>query len=488
MSSGDNLASLTARELVALFRRRAASPVEAAREALSRIERWNGRYNAFCLVDGERALRDAGASEARWLSGKPKSHIDGVPATVKDLILTKDWPTLRGSRTIDPSQDWSEDAPAVTRMREAGAVLLGKTTTPEFGWKAVCDSPLTGITRNPWDDRMTSGGSSGGAAVAAALRMGWLHLGTDGGGSIRIPAGFTGVFGIKPTFGLVPAYPLSPFGTIAHLGPITATVEDAARMLTIIAGPDDRDWYSLPYRPCDFTIGLAQGVRGLRMALCTRFDNATVDPQVSALVEAAAALLAEAGANIEPRDPPFPDPADMFAAHWYTGAAQLRSSIPRERWSLLDPGFNRIAVAGEMIAHMEYARRLSERADLGLRMARFHRDFDVLLTPTLPLTAFAAGHVAPPGADQTDWAHWTPFSFPFNLTQQPAASIPCGFTTAGLPVGLQIVAAKYREGLVLRVARAFEELCPIKLPVPAMLEAAGKDGGGGAERHVRPAS
>ncbi len=464
MRAGSDLASLTGCELVGRFRRREASPVEATRAALARIEKSNTRYNAFCLLDGERAMRDARASEARWLKGKPQSYIDGVPTTVKDIILTKDWPTLRGSRTVEAAQDWSEDAPAVARLREAGAVLLGKTTTPEFGWKAVCDSPLTGTTRNPWDDRKTSGGSSGGAAVAAALQMGCLHLGTDGGGSIRIPAAFTGVFGIKPTFGLVPAYPLSPFGTIAHLGPLTVSVEDAARMLTVMAGPDDRDWYSQPYRACDFAIGLAQGVRGLRMALSTNLGYANVDPEISALVEEAAGKLAEAGAIVERRDPPFSDPAEIFKAHWFVGAAQLRSSIPRERWPLLDPGFDRIAAAGEAIGLMDYARRVSERAQLGLAMARFHREFDVLLTPSLPLTAFDVGHLAPPGTEQTDWAHWTPFSFPFNLTQQPAASIPCGFTAAGLPVGLQIVAAKYQESLVLRVARAFEELCPIRLP------------------------
>jgi aspartyl-tRNA(Asn)/glutamyl-tRNA(Gln) amidotransferase subunit A len=461
-----DLGSMTASELVGLFRRRQVSPVEAARAAVMQIERLNSRYTAFCLVAAARALPAAGASAARWRAGKALSSIDGVPATVKDIILTKDWPTLRGSKTIEAAQDWNEDAPAVARLREAGAVLLGKTTTPEFGWKAVCDSPLTGITRNPWDDRKTSGGSSGGAAVAAALRMGCLHLGTDGGGSIRIPAGFTGVFGFKPTFGRVPAYPLSPFGTIAHLGPITASVEDAARMLTVMAAPDHRDWYSLPYEPCDFAIGLTRGVRGLRVALSTDLGYVTIDREISALVEAAAGKLAEAGALVERRDPGFPDPAGIFQAHWHTGAASVRSSIPRERWPLLDPGFNRIAATGETIGHMNYVRRVNERAELGLCMARFHREFDVLLTPTLPLTAFEAGHVAPPGSDQTDWAHWTPFTFPFNLTQQPAASIPCGFTAAGLPVGLQIVAAKYQDGLVLRVARAFEELCPIRLPTP----------------------
>jgi len=464
MRASSDLAAMKASDLVGLFRQRLASPVEATRAALARIERFNGRTNAFCLIDAERALRDANASEARWLAGKPQSYLDGVPATVKDIILTRDWPTLRGSRTIDAAGEWNEDAPAVARLREAGAVLLGKTTTPEFGWKAVCDSPLTGITRNPWDERKTPGGSSGGAAVAAALHMGCLHLGTDGGGSIRIPAGFTGVFGIKPTFGRVPAYPLSPFGTIAHVGPITASVEDAARMLTVIAGPDDRDWHSLPHDPRDFTIGLAQGVRGLRMALSIDLGYAKVDPEVAALVEKAAGKLAEAGAIVVHRDPGFSDPTETFRTLWFSGAADVRASIARERWPLLDPGFDRIAAAGETIARSDYIRSVSARGDLGLAMARFHRDFDVLLTPTLPIAAFDAGELAPPGGDRADWAHWTPFSFPFNLTQQPAASIQCGFTGAGLPVGLQIVAAKYQDSLVLRVARAFEDLCPIRLP------------------------
>ena len=190
-----DLAELPASDLVRLFRRGEASPVEATRAALARIERCNVRYNAFCLIDAEHALAAAAASEERWRKSEPRSYIDGVPASIKDIILTRGWPTLRGSKTVDPAQEWNEDAPAVARLREAGSVLLGKTTTPEFGWKAVCDFPLTGITRNPWDDRKTPGGSSGGAAVAAALHMGRLHLGTDGGGSIRIPSAFTGVFG-----------------------------------------------------------------------------------------------------------------------------------------------------------------------------------------------------------------------------------------------------------------------------------------------------
>lgn len=455
-------------ELIHLYRTKQASPVEAAKAALDRIDKLNPRFNAFCLVDHERALADARASEARWMRGQPLSGIDGITASIKDIVLTQGWPTLRGSRSIDPHQPWNEDAPAPARLRESGAVLLGKTTTPEFGWKGVCDSPLTGVTRNPWNPEKTSGGSSGGAAVAAALGMGSLHLGTDGGGSVRIPAGFTGIFGHKPTFGLVPAYPLSMFGTIAHLGPMTAHVEDAARMLTVLAEPDDRDWFSLPAASHDFTVGLSAGVRGLRIALSIDLGYAKVDPEIAALVHEAAHVLTELGATVVERDPGFADPAEIFRAHWFTGAANQRRAIPREKHALLDPGFIRIAEEGERFDQAEYFDAVNKRAALGVHMAAFHREFDLLLTPTLPIPAFEVNHVAPPGWDQASWIPWTPFSFPFNLTQQPAASIPCGFTSAGLPAGLQIVAAKYRDDLVLRAARAFESARPIQLPSVAI--------------------
>jgi aspartyl-tRNA(Asn)/glutamyl-tRNA(Gln) amidotransferase subunit A len=459
-----DLARCGAAALVHLFATKQASPVEATKATLERVKRYNPRYNAFCLVDEDAALASARASEARWLRGEPASQIDGVTATIKDIVLTRGWPTLRGSRSTDRKQFWDEDAPAVARLREAGAVLIGKTTTPEFGWKGVCDSPLTGITRNPWNAERTPGGSSGGAAVAAALGMGCLHLGTDGGGSIRIPAAFSGVFGIKPTFGQVPAYPLSPFGTVAHLGPITARVDDAARMLTVISRPDTRDWYALPYLARDFSQTLDGGVHGLRIALSTALGYAKVDAEIIALVERAAARLAELGARVERRDPGFGDPAKIFEAHWLTGAANVRHAVPAEKHALLEPGFNHFADLGERIPHMEYIKAMNKRAALGAHMAKFHTEFDVLLTPTMPIAAFETGRLTPSGLDQTSWTVWTPFSFPFNLTQQPAASIPCGLTSSGLPVGLQIVAAKYRDDLVLRVARACESVHPIASP------------------------
>ncbi|MFO1349876.1 MAG: amidase [Gammaproteobacteria bacterium] len=458
-----DLALLTATELTRLYRTRQLSPVEATRAALERIRRDNPAVNAFCLVDEEATLASARASEARWHAGRPQGQADGVPCSVKDIILTQGWPTLRGSRIVARDQAWNEDAPAVARLREHGAVLLGKTTSPEFGWKAVTDSPLTGITRNPWHLGMTPGGSSGGAAAAAALGMGALHIGTDGGGSIRIPAAFTGIFGLKPSFGRVPAYPLSPFGSVAHLGPITRSVGDAALMLTIMSEPDARDWYALPYDRRDYRIGLDDGVRGLRIAFSPTLGYAQVDPEVAAAAARAAQVFAELGARVDNADPGFTNPLDIFNKHWYTGAANALSALAPEQRELLDPGLRAVAAAGAAVGHMEYIAAVNARGDLGQRMCLFHQRYDLLLTPSVPIPAFTAGQEVPAAAYQR-WPEWTPFSYPFNLSQQPAASIPCGFTSAGLPIGLQIVGPMHQDALVLRAARAFEAAHPIRLP------------------------
>ena len=465
MNTSASLAQMTATQLLPLFRKKELSPVEVLKSVFERIDALGERFHPFCYLDRADAMAAAKASESRWLHGNSMGLLDGVSTTVKDLVLTKGWPTLRGSRTVDPSQAWTEDAPAVARLREHGAVILGKTTTPEFGWKGVCDSPLEGVTRNPWNDTMTPGGSSGGAAVAAALGMGCLHIGTDGGGSIRIPASFTGIFGHKPTFGLVPAYPLSPFGRVAHLGPMTRCVADAARMLTVMAEPDARDWHAMPYSSRDFTVGLDAGVAGMRIALSLTLGYAKVDPHVRDLVRKAASVLSDMGAIVEECDPGIADPTSIFEAHWFSGAANLRRSIPMEKWALFDLGLTRFADAGEAIGHMEYMDAIDKCAALGSHMSMFHQKYDVLLTPAMPITAFEVNRIAPEGwPDQSNWVKWSPFTYPFNLTQQPAASIPCGFSSDGLPVGLQIVAAKYRDDLVLRTARAYESAVPIVLP------------------------
>ena len=460
-----DLALMSAVDLLAQYRAKKLSPVEAVKAALQRIGRLNPRFNAFCLVDEAAALASAAASEARWMKGQPIGLVDGVPATVKDLLIAKGWPTLRGSKAVDPKQAWDEDAPCVARLREEGAVLLGKTTTPEFGWKGVTDSPLTGITRNPWDETKTPGGSSGGAAVAAACGMGALHLGTDGGGSIRIPAGFTGIFGLKQSFGRVPASPLSPFGTLAHIGPMTRTVADAALMLNVITKPDLRDWYAIPYDAKNYLDGLEAGVRGWKIAFSPTMGGHPVDPEIAKLVAAAAQVFRELGATVEEVEPEIGANVGLtFVNHWFPGAANALRSYTPAQLAVMDPGLREVAGAGATLPLMDYLASVKEREQLGVRMNQFHKKWDLLLTPTLPLPAFAAGVECPVMADGSRWTDWTPFSYPFNLTRQPAATVPCGLTSAGLPAGLQIVGPSFGDAAVLQAARAFEKLRPFRMP------------------------
>jgi aspartyl-tRNA(Asn)/glutamyl-tRNA(Gln) amidotransferase subunit A len=445
--------------LAAAFGKREISPVEIAQIMLARIARLDGKVNAFCLVDETTTLAQARASEARWRKGEILSPLDGVPVAIKDLLFTKGWPTLRGSRAVDPNQSWDQDAPSVARLREAGAVLLGKVTTPDHGWKGVTDSPLTGITRNPWNLDTTPGGSSGGSSAALAARLAPLALGTDGGGSIRIPASFTGSFGFKPSFGRVPAWPLSPFGTLAHIGPMSRDVEGSALLLDAIARPDARDWQALPPAP-SFREGLEKGVRGKRIAFSPRMGFAeNVALEVAALAAAAAARFAELGAQVEMADPPGGDPSRIFGTLWWGGAGFMFGNAPPERLALLDPGLAAMAREGARIPLHAYIEANSARGAYASRMRVFMEDYDLLLTPSLAVPAFGVGRISP-FDDGGSWPRWTPFSFPFNLTQQPAASVPCGRTSEGLPVGLQIVGRPFDDWSVLQAAKAYEGADP----------------------------
>src|SRR5260221_3593744 len=458
-----DLCALTATEFLDRYRKHQLSPVEVTRAVLERIEKLNPVLNAFNLVS-DHALEDAKASEARWMSGQTKGLLDGVPVSIKDIILTKGWPTLRGSKTVDPKGPWNDDAPATARLREHGAVLLGKPTTPEFGWKGVTDSALTGITRNPWNPAKAPGGSSGGAAAALAAGMAPLAVGTDGGGSIRIPCSFTGLFGIKPSFGRVPAWPLSPFGTVAHVGPMTRTVSDAALMLNVLALPDARDWHALPYDARDYRTGLEGGVRDLRIAWSPDLGYAKVDEEILSLVGKAVKVFEDLGAKVEEKHPGFENPEPIIRTHWFSGAAVLLKDFSAEKKKLVDPGLLEVAQQGARITAAEVLDAQMKRGALGMHMNLFHRDYDLLVTPTLAVVAFDVAQLYPEAAKGKSWTDWTPFTYPFNLTQQPAASIPCGFTKAGLPVGLQIVGPKYADALVLRAARAFETARPITAP------------------------
>ena len=455
------IASLTAADLLKLYRRRELSPVEVTSDALARIERFNPAINAFVLVDGESALASARASEQRWKRGEPAGLVDGLPTTIKDNILAKGWPCRRGSVTV-PETPVTEDAPAVARLREQGAVFLGKTTLPEYGWIGACHSPLTGSTRNPWKLDRTPGGSSGGAAAAALLNLGWLHLGTDGAGSIRIPAAFSGIFGIKPSYGRVPAYPASPFTVIAHQGPLTRTVTDAALMFSVISGPDPRDTSAWNTPAPDFRIGLGDGVKGLRIAWSPRLGYVKrINPEIEAATSTAAHVFEELGARVEQVDPGLPDSGEIIRTLWSAVSSTIVDAVPAADRGKMDPGFLRMAEIGRRYSLADYLAAHQRRSELANIMLRFHERYDLLLTPQMPIPALEAGLEAPgDGSFGTEWVEWSPYTYPFNLTQQPAASVPCGFTSDGLPIGLQIVGPARADALVLRAARAFESARP----------------------------
>lgn len=455
------LSDMNAADLTELYRRREASPVEVTRDALERIDRFEPAINAFVLVDAEGALAAARASEARWLKGEPLGFADGLPATIKDIIDVKGFATRKGSLAT-PDTPAPHDAPAVARLKEQGAVLLGKTTTPEFGWIGACHSPLTGITRNPWDLTRTTGGSSGGAAAAALLNLGVLHLGTDGAGSIRIPAAFTGTFGIKPSYGRVPAYPASAFTVLAHQGPLTRTVTDAALMLSIIGQPDMRDTTAWNTPAPDYRVSLDDGVRGLRIAYSPRLGYVkTLDKEIEAAARQAAQVFAGLGAIVEEVDPGFAEPIGMEKNIWYAVAATIVDAVPAAPRATMDEGLRRMAEFGRRVTLADHLAAHTQRTELALHMLRFHERYDLLLTPQMPTTAIEAGRVTPAdGRFGDEWINWSPYTYPFNLTQQPAASVPCGFAADGLPMALQIVGPPRNDALVLRAARAYESACP----------------------------
>ena len=464
-----HLADCSATELLGLYRERRASPLEATRAVLDRIDALNPKLNAFCLVAHESALQQARDSEARWARGTPAGALDGVPVSIKDLILTRGWPTLRGSRTVDEKQAWDADAPATARLREAGAVLLGKTTTPEFGCKGETNSPRTGITRNPWDLSKTPGGSSGGTAAAVAAGLGPLSVGTDGAGSVRIPAAFSGNFGMKPSFGRVPAYPLSPFGTVAHLGPHSMSVRDAALMLNVLKQPDARDWTSLPPDPADYLAGLDDGVRGWKIAYSPTLGYArNVDPEIAAAVQAGVQQFEALGAHVERIDPGFEDPLEITTGLWFLGSWTVWNTLTPEQQELVDPDFRAQALLGANQSALDIQTLNARRGALGAQMRQFMQCFDLLVTPSVAVPAFEARPAGHSPMSPQAMLGWTPFSYPFNLTQQPACTLPCGLTRAGLPMGLQIVGPMFGDARVLRAARAWESLRPITRPTLAV--------------------
>ena len=430
------------------------SPVEVAAAALDRAEEINPRFNAFTFIDREGAIASARESEKRWRAGKPLSPVDGVPTTLKDIVWVEGWSARYGSLTTDATPCIA-DAPSVKFLRGAGAVFLGLTATPEFGWKAVTDSAFSGVTRNPWNAEMTPGGSSGGAAVAAATGAGVLHLGTDGGGSIRIPASFTGIAGLKPTFGRVAAYPASAFGTVAHIGPMARRAEDALFMLRAMSGRDLRDWTqgAGQLHPLELVDNV---LAGARIGYWTKPPCGNVDPEVAKAVDAAVAGFEGLGARVEAIELPGDDLPEIFSRHWFSGAANRLAAVPAERHGMIDKGFLEVAAAGAAYDAPALVAAQVKRAQFGAAMDQLLTDYDFIVSPGTAIPAFAAGEELPPESGLRRWTEWAGFSFPINLSQQPACVVPCGRTKGGLPVGLQIIGARGADAKVLSAACAFE--------------------------------
>ena len=462
-------ALLSAEELLSLYARRALSPIEALRAVSERVMRLNPRLNAFAVLNPQ-AVVAAGESEARWRAGRPIGMLDGVPCTVKDLLDMAGFATRRGSLLTDPAPV-VEDAPAVLGLKSAGAVIVGKTTTTEFGWKTPGDNPLHGITRNPWNTDYTPGGSSSGAGAAGAAGFGPLHVGTDAGGSVRIPAAWCGLVGLKPTYGRIPQWPAGAFAAVACAGPMTRTVRDNALMFSAMARHDFRDPFCLADDNRDWRDGIEAGVDGLRVGVLANpgFD-APVDAAGSAAVERAAALFADAGAMVEPADAGLPDTSDVFGRVWGVALARLVASFPADKRHLLDPGLLEVAAAEGGMSAMEFLGADALRATAGHAMARLHQRYDLVLCPTVPNGPMLADA---PTQNPVEclWKHWAPWTFTFNLTRQPAITVPMGLGQDGLPLSVQIAAAQYRDDLVFRAARALEIAQPFpRLAFPRLAD------------------
>ncbi len=458
----EELCFCSAIEIAKLVRERRVSAVEVVEAFEARIERANPKLCAYVTLTGEKAREAAREIEGILARGGKVGPLVGVPFSVKDLVFTAGVRTTGGSlvyRDFVPA----EDSCVVERLKGAGAILLGKTNTPEFGYKATTENLLFGETRNPWDLGKTPGGSSGGAGAAVAAGLSPLAVGTDGGGSIRIPASFCGIFGLKPTFGRVPNTPgFGGWRTLSHTGPMTRTVADAALMLDVIAGPDERDRTSLPADRTSFLQALQVFPQKLRLGWSSDLGYAEVDPSVREVVGEAVKAFAEVGWEVEEAQVDLADPVEIFNTLVRAENFAFAGPLLQKHASLLDPGMRKFTELGAAITTQAYLRAMQERDRLCGKLAAFFTRYDLLVTPTLAVLPFPIGS-RPETINGKKMPHplgWLPFTYPWNLTGNPAASLPCGWTEEGLPVGMQVVGKRFADALVLQVCAAFERLRP----------------------------
>ncbi|MFC1861867.1 amidase [Chloroflexota bacterium] len=449
-------------EMAEAIKDRKLSPVEIMDAVLSRIERLNPKVNAYCTLVVDSARRQAGEAEAMVMRGEELGPLHGVPVSIKDLIFTRGIRTTAGSKIY---QDFvpQQDAIVVERLKAAGAVIIGKTNTSEFGWMAITDNQLFGATRNPWNLEFNSGGSSGGAAASVALGMGSLAIGSDGGGSIRIPGSFCGVFGFKPSFGRVPQYPGFPgWETLSHTGPITRNVKDAALAMEVIAGRDDRDRFSLSDTGLHYLPFLDTGLKGLKIAWSEDLGHAVVDRKVLEITKVAVKAFDTLGSTVEAASPDVISPEGSFSTVVSASLATVLQDKLEEWREQLDPVLVRFIERNRDKLATEYCEARLEHTEYWNGIRSFFEKYDLLLTPTVAVPPFKLGQLGVREINGVSVSPlgWMPFTYPFNITGQPAASVPCGWTDDGLPVGLQIVGRRFEDVTVLRAAAAFEQVSP----------------------------
>ena len=463
MAKTTDLATASAVEMAAMVREKRVSPVEITGAVLDRIAA-HRHLNAFVALDAERALTAARAAEAAVMRGDALGPLHGVPATIKDIQAVTGLPTRRGSHFSDPAPATADSA-LVARLRGAGAIILGKTTTTEHGWTAVSSGPLTGDTHNPWMQGRTAGGSSSGAASLCGAGCGPLHLGTDGAGSIRLPAHFCGVVGFKPSYGRVPNTPVPNNGGLSHAGPITRSVQDAALMFSVMAGPHALDHTTLPDW---FTPAVAPGgLKGLRIAYSPDLGHARVDPDVAAVVATSVRRLAEAGAIVEEITPPWGPTGPALERELWGGAFRPRLGKDAAAEALMDPGLVACTRAYRDLSYMDAHAAQGRRFAYAAAVNSWFEEggWDLLATPSASVAAFEVGRQLPPHwpDHEWDWLVWAEFSYPFNLSHGPAISIPCGLSAEGLPVGMQIAGPRLADSLVLRAAAGFLAAQPFEI-------------------------
>jgi aspartyl-tRNA(Asn)/glutamyl-tRNA(Gln) amidotransferase subunit A len=459
--ANDELCWMPASELAPAIARRKVSPVEVVDAVLARIDKLKA-LNAYVTIDAEGARRAARAAERAVTKRDARlGPLHGVPFSVKDLLLTKRMRTTFGTPLYRDHVP-GDDAPAVARLKAAGGILIGKTNTPTFGWIGVTDNLLFGVTRNPWSLDHTPGGSSGGAAAAVAAGLAPLAVGTDGGGSIRKPASFTGTFGLKASYGRVPIHPHGATWSVSHVGPMTRTVKDAALMLSVMAGPDERDQYSLPRTRTDYAKSLRGDLKGLRVAYSDTLGIApAVDPEVRAATRAAARAFRDFGCRVDFVDPKWTSPYDAWRAIFLGGIA-TRLAPHLDRPEQIDAGLLPIVEEALRWPPTRVVEAWFERLAWWPQVRAFFETYDLLLSPTVACPPLRIGELYPTEIDGKSVGRdaGSIFTFPFNLTGQPAASVPCGFTKARLPIGLQVVGRRFDDVGVLRACALLEAARP----------------------------